>query len=156
MARQPYFRTFARKLAEEGSSAASALRAWRAAGGRVRTQDWYRVWGELRSQLALSPHEQGRSLLAVPTEGEIVTGTFQRAHGIAHEVLIIGRTRAGEIVTKRVEVPTGQSPIRRLDAIQRAEDWARGFFTREGAKRTDLVTVYGGVHVGTIRRERER
>lgn len=152
MARQPYLRSFARKLVEEGATATGALKAWRGAGGHVRTSDWYRVWGELRAQLALAPGERGRSLLAVPSEGEIATGTFPKARGIAHEVLIIGRTRAGEIVTKRVEVSTGSTPIRRLDAVKRAEAWAQGFFSKEGSKRTDLVTVYGGVHVGTIRR----
>lgn len=155
MAKPGYFKEFIRDLVLEYPTPTAALRAWRAAGGHVRTQDFYRAYGETKAQLALAGPEMGKDLNLTPDESEIVTGVFPHARGIAHEVIIIGRSRSGEIISKRVEVPTGDRPIKRLEAIERAEEWAKGFFSAEGQKRTDLVTVYGGIHVGTIRRERE-
>lgn len=155
MPSNPIVRTFARKLIEEGATPTSALRMWRQAGGHIRTQDWYRIWGEARTQIALAPHEQGRSLTARPTESEIATMQTKQRRGIAHEVIVIGRNRAGEVVSRRVEVPTGARPTTRLAAIRRAEQWAEGWLSKEGQKRTDIIQTYGALHVGTIRREPE-
>jgi hypothetical protein len=155
MANSVYMGGFMRSLVLSYPGPTAALRAWRAAGGKIRTQDFYRAYGEAKAQLALAQSEVGADLQAVPEESQIAQGTFPRARGIAHEVVIVGRARSGEILTKRVEVPTGQTPIQRLQAIERAEEWARGFLSSEAPKRTDLVTVYGGIHVGVIRRNPE-
>lgn len=157
MARVPLFRSNVRGWIRAGYTPEAAYRSWIGAGGaHISKTAFEQVYGEMAGQMALAPRETARSLLLKPTAQEIGAGTFRRARGIVHEVLVIGRTAAGNLITKEVEVPAGEQPMSRLAAVRKAERWAEGFFSAEGGKQTDLVTVYGGLHVGTIRREPER
>lgn len=153
MARQGYFGSYIAKLVSEYPTATAALRAWREGGGKVRTQDFYRAFSATKQQLALAPWAMGRDLRFKPSEEDILPEPTRYATGVAHKVMIIGRIRSGEIISTATTIPAGDSPLSRAAAIKKAEEWARGWLSKEGPQRTDMVAVYGGVHVGVVRRE---
>ncbi len=153
MARSGYFGSYIGRLVTEYPTPTAALRAWRAAGGRVRTQDFYRAFSSARQQLALAPWAAGRDLRFRPSEEDIMPEPTVKATGIAHKVMIIGRIRTGEIISTATTVPAGDTPMSRAAAIKKAEEWARGWLSKEGPQRTDMVAVYGGIHIGVVRRE---
>lgn len=48
-----------------------ALREYRAAGGQIRTQRWFRAWGEMAAELAARPAVQAAPLESYPEGGQL-------------------------------------------------------------------------------------
>jgi hypothetical protein len=95
-----YAANFMRRLIEEGASAAEGLRRYRAAGGAIRTQVWYRSFGETARVLA----EKGKVLAAPrtrrPAADEVTTWTTRRATGYIYQAEVQVRLRGtSEIFT---------------------------------------------------------
>lgn len=153
MARAGYFGSYISRLVTDYPTPTAALRAWRAAGGHVRTQAFYEAFAAARAQLALAPWAAGRDLRFKPSEEDIISEPTVRASGFAHKVIIVGRLRSGEVIRQVATVVAGDTPMSRAAAIKKAEEWARGYLAKEGPQRTDMVTVYGGIHIGVVRRE---
>lgn len=153
MARGPNLNAYMPRLVREYPSARQALAAWRRAGGHVEDAKFFALFSATRTQAALLPFEVGKSIRFRPDASEILSEPTVRASGIAHRVVIVGRLRSGEVIPTETTVPVGDNPISRAAAIKKAEEWARGWLSKEGPKRTDMVAVYGGVHVGVVRRE---
>lgn len=151
MAKGEYLGTILPKLYSEYPTAASALRAFRAAGGRIRTQTFQRTWAEYGGRVAMHGVEEARDLRFAPTQDEILPMATVKAKGFAQEVLVIGRSRSGALITKRIEVPVAR-PTARWRVIKRAEEIAAGMLSKEGPKDTDITAVIAGVHVGTYLR----
>lgn len=151
----PYIRSFVRGAIAAGQRPTETLRAFRAAGGRIGNSEWFELWGQAQGQLALAPSELQRPLNRVPQENETYQETTTKLRpGYVQHVKVFGRQRSGTVVVKDVPVFAGRRPMSRVRAIQRAEEWARGFFSQEGPRGTDLTTVYGGIYVGTAYRVR--
>lgn len=153
MAKPAYFGSYLPKLVETYATPTAALRAWRAAGGRIEDKAFYRAFAAARQQLALAPWAQGQDLRFAPTGSEILPEPTVRASGYAQRVMVVGRMRNGQMITRSVYVPTGSAPISRAAAIRRAEEFTEGQISSEGDKATDMMQVYGAVHVGAVRRE---
>ncbi len=65
-------------LLERGLAPTAALREFRAAGGRVRTQTWYRAWGEVAGELATRERVQAAPLRRRPIAEEITRRTSKK------------------------------------------------------------------------------
>jgi hypothetical protein len=152
MAKGPtYLRSIIPRLAKTYATADAAINALQRYVPDVDAEDVRQLWGEFRAQEALAPIEKGQDLRFKPTEGELLTQTVVRGKQYMHEVVVVGRTRSGVLVSRRVEVPVDQLTAR-WRAIQKAEETASGMLSNEGPKDTDLVEIYSGIHVGAYRR----
>jgi hypothetical protein len=126
----------------DGKSATAGLAAYRAAGGEVRTQTWYRLHGEVQSALAGKISEASAPLGRRPTGDELTTWTTRNAAGYLQQVEVLVRDRAtGEVMAKPFSV-TGPDLVSRGAAISEALDAYMG--------NADIYEeqVLGAVHVG--------
>lgn len=55
----------------EGRTSTASLQAYRDAGGAIRTQRWYRAWGELGAEISRVPMVQAAPINRQPTGEEI-------------------------------------------------------------------------------------
>lgn len=147
-----YLRSLIPRLAREYSTAESAITALRRYMPEVDAEDVSRLWGEFRAQEALAPVERGQDLRFKPSEGELLTQTVVKGRPYMHEVVVVGRTRSGVMISRRVEVPVDKLTSR-WRAVRKAEEVAQGMLSHEGPKDTDLVEVFAGIHVGAYRRQ---
>lgn len=139
-------------LYKEYPTGAQALRSFREAGGKVRTQDFYRIWREYGNRVAMSAIEPSRDLRFIPDESDVLPMGTVRATGLMQEALIFGKSRSGDLITKRIEVPVDRLRARWW-VIKRAEEIAQGFLpASDQHKDTELTTVLGGVHIGAYER----
>ena len=150
MASGAYPRSLIHKLAESGASASGALSEFRAAGGKMRTQSWYRMWGEVENERSLGGIETGRPLHLRPTQDEIIPMTTKRASGYMQRVNVVTRDADGIMATKTIDVRS-RGLISRKNAIGRAMQIVEGITTStsEGAKQYyhEVVTgFYGGTY----------
>lgn len=126
----------------EGLSASAGLGAYRDAGGEVRTQSWYRLWGEARAAVADKLDEATAPLNRRPSAHEVQEWTTTNATGFLQQVEVFVRDRiTGEVVAKPFSV-TGEHLISRGNAISQALD-----HFSENQEDYD-ETVLGAVHVG--------
>lgn len=148
----PYIGSVISRLATEYPSARQAVRAFRAMGGQARNEYFRQAYFSARQQLANAPWAVGKDLRYRPTEEEILAEPTVRARGLAQKVVVIGRMRNGQVVTRPVQIKVGETLISRANAIRKAETYVRGEISGEADQETDLVAVYGGIHVGVVRR----
>lgn len=152
MAKGPtYLRSLIPKLAREYPNEQQAIAALRRAMPDVNPEHVAQLFGEYKAQQALAPIEPGQDLRFTPSPSEILDQTVARGRPFMHEVLVVGRLRTGQLITKRIEVPV-EKLTARWRAVRRAEEVAQGIISTEGPRDTDLVTVYAGIHVGAYRR----
>lgn len=152
MAQGPtYLRSLIPRLARTYSTSEGAIRALQRHLPDVAASDVERLWGEFRAQEALAPIERGQDMRYRPSEGELLTQTVVKGRPYMHEVVVVGRTRSGVMITKRVEVPV-DALTSRWRAVRKAEEVAQGMLSHEGPKDTDLIEVFAGVHIGAYRR----
>ena len=109
------------------------------------------LWGEYKAQQAFAPVEATADLRFKPDPNTLLTQSVVKGKPYMQEVLLMGRTRAGHLISRRLEVPLDRL-VPRWQAIKKAEETAAGFVSTEGPKSTDLVEVYAGIHVGSYRR----
>lgn len=153
MAKGPtYLRSLIPQLARTYSSADSAITALQRQLPGLDPEDVRSLWGEFRAQEALAPIEKGQDLRFKPSEGELLTQTVVKGRPYMHEVVVVGKTRSGVLISRRVEVPV-EKLTSRWRAVRRAEEVASGMLAAEGPKDTDLVEIFAGVHVGAYRRQ---
>lgn len=127
---------------KEGRSATSGLAAYRAAGGNVRTQTWYRLHGEVQSALAGRIGEASAPLDRAPGGDETTKWTTRNAGGFLQQVEVLVRDRAtGEVMAKPFSV-TGEAMLTRGEAISQALD-----AYMDNADEYE-EQVLGAVHVG--------
>lgn len=148
MAKESYPRGLVQRLAEAGANPSTSLREFREAGGRLRTQTWYRMWGEIENERHLAGIEEGKPLHLRPTEGEIMPMTTRRAKGYMQRVQVISRLQTGTLMTKTIDIRTDRL-VSRINAVGKARGIVEGI--GEGLGRvTDTVPVavvaalYGG------------
>ena len=126
----------------EGKSATAGLAAYRAAGGEVRTQTWYRLHGEVQSALAGRISEASAPLNRRPTGDEVTTWTTRNAAGYLQQIEVLVRDRqTGEVMAKPYSV-TGDTMRSRGAAISEALDAYMGNADQYEEQ------VLGAVHVG--------
>jgi hypothetical protein len=127
-----------------GQSARAGLGAYRAAGGRLGSQSWYRLVGEIQASLAAREGIYDEPLNLRPVAAEIRTWTTAKARGYIQQVEVLVREKTtGQIVSVPFSVH-GRSLVSRRNAIQQALD----VYSDDNAKRYDQV-VLGAVYTGT-------
>lgn len=137
-----YASNYMAELMRLGHNATSALQAYREAGGAIRTQTWYRGWGEVarsiadREQVALAPKDRR------PVAGEISQWTTPSKRGFVYQV----QTQVRAIGTS--EVFTTMTSFRSdvLVPYQDAIEGALGYFADEAENYGEQVL--GGVVTG--------
>lgn len=125
-----------------GLSATAGLRAYREAGGSVRTATWYRLHGEVQAAFSNTLSEAGRPGNRFPTEDELTPWSTVDATGYLQQVEVALRDRTtGEVYFKPFSV-TGDVLLTRNAAVEEAIA-----SYQEGADEYD-EQVLGAVHVG--------
>lgn len=149
MPREPYPRGLIHSLVNEGGNPTATLRMFREAGGRMRTQTWYRMWGEVTNERALGGIEEGAPLNQVPGRTETLTMTTRRAKGYMQRVQVVGRDISGNAITKTIDIRTPEL-MTRSDAIGKATDIVEGIESATGRQTGSLpVAVLGAFYGGT-------
>lgn len=114
-----YAGTAAARALSEGLTPSAGLRAFRAAGGGIRTQTWYRLWGQAEFAGVHVQSEVGQPLNRRPERGTLPTVTTRSKTGIQQRVRVFGRTPEGTIDSRVVTVRT-QNGVSRAHAIRLA------------------------------------
>lgn len=103
MAEFDYSRPAVQAALRQGRNPTDALRIFRANGGRVRTQDWYRQVGQAVREKVMDTYELASHPSRIPTAGEIQTMTVpRRGGGYLQRALVVGTTPEGLTITKQV------------------------------------------------------
>lgn len=133
----------------ENVSATAALKAFRAAGGSIRTQTWYRLYGQAQLEGAMTSKEAGRPLGRIPTASEIQPATVPRARGFMQRVTVYGRDQAGNIITRDVSLRSGRL-VSRGNAINKALALVQaGMDDPERRDRYPMQALLMGTYSGT-------
>lgn len=102
-----------------GQTATSALHDFRAAGGRMRTQTFYRLYGQAQVEGIHRYEEASRPLNRTPDYSEIQQMTVRRGGGFLHKVVVMTRDASGQIISRTLNI-TRRTPMTRGAAIRRA------------------------------------
>lgn len=81
-----YATNFIAALIKEGLGPTAGLRAFREAGGQIRTQTWFRAWGEVVGSLAKHTATGMAPLDRRPTAEEISRWTTARRPGYLYQI----------------------------------------------------------------------
>lgn len=139
----------------EGRNATDALRLFREAGGSVRTQTWYRLWGQAQMEGIMGSHELQQPLHLRPEAQDIQKMSTRRSSGYMQRVVIMGRDSHGLTISKDVSLRTDQL-VSRGTAVNRAVE----LLTTHGgqfpqAQDSEPMTVIAGFYQGTYELEPE-
>lgn len=150
MAGEAWPRSLIHRLTETDLTASGALKEFREAGGKMRTQSWYRMWGEVENERSLMGIETGRPLHLKPTGDEIIPMTTRRAAGYMQRVQVVTRDAEGNMATKTIDVRS-KTLISRKNALRRAEGIVEGITTStdKGAEQyyhAVVTAFYGGTY----------
>jgi len=127
-----------------GLSAREGLKQFRAAGGRVASQTWFRLTGELQAMLADREGIYNEPVNLRPVAAEIKTWTTAKAKGFIQQVEVLVRDRGtGEIISVPFSVQ-GRSLISRRAAIAQSLE----IYSSDNAKKYNQQ-ILGAVYTGT-------
>lgn len=133
----------------EGLSATGALKAYRAAGGSVRTQTWYRAYGQVSHAIADYGAELERAQHRIPTAGEIRKWSTVTASGFAQQAQVFMRDRETNEVVARNFTLRGAGMISRQGVIEQAMNTFSDFSDQYG------MQIVGGIYTGSYELEPE-
>lgn len=130
---------FAFQAARMGLSAREALAALREAGGGIRDATWFRVYAEVKAQLAINVLEADALSVGIPRAEHIGTQTTKTATGYMQYVSVYVRDRDTGVVSQRAFA-------RRGDTLLPREEVARKGFEAYAAEATPSGN-YGGQQI---------
>lgn len=129
---------------QTGQSARQGLAAYRAEGGHIASQTWFRLVGEIQSALADREGIYDEPLNLRPVASEIRTWSTAKAKGYIQQVEVLVRDRGtGQIISVPFSVQA-RSLVSRRNAIAQALD----VYSDDNAKRYNQQ-VLGAVYTGT-------
>lgn len=111
-------RAFIPELMRSGYSASGALAFLRANGAGMRTQTFYRTWGEVARSLALEPGMADRPLDSLVSPADMATWRAGRPGTFGFQVNVVLRDAATGLVrtaTRFVFSPTNLTPQEAID-----------------------------------------
>ena len=137
---------------QEGRSATSALGTFRDLGGSVRTQTWYRAWGEVEAAAAAAGPVSALDPSAVPTLGQYTPWAAGREGLLSHDVTVFFRDQDGEVASMQWSV-LSSTPLAPADAVASAmDDFAESTRTTETGRGQTLVgAILSGLYAQTGR-----
>jgi hypothetical protein len=148
MANAPtYAGTAAARGLASGLTASQGLQAFRASGGGIRTQTWFRLWGQAEFAGIHTSSEVGQPLNRVPQRGTLPTITTGTKTGIQQRVRVFGLTPEGAVDSRVVTVRT-RNGISRQNAIRQAI--AAVANTDSGGQSSQGLNPISGVHIGSF------
>lgn len=128
----------------EGWSATAGLDRYRAEGGHIANQTWYRMFGEIQHSLSDRAGAYNEPLNLRPVAAEIKTWTTKRATGFIQQVEVLVRDKAtGQVISVPFSV-TGKTLVSRRNALQQA----LSVYSDENATKYNQ-TVLGAIYTGT-------
>ena len=149
MAKDAYPRGLLTTLVESGANATKTLTEFREAGGKIRTQTWYLLWGEVQNEQALASVELGKPLNTIPQTGEILPMTTRRATGYMQTVTVFTRDNNGRASTRIISMKTKEL-LTREGALRQAENIMENAITEGGRESNSVGTVIlGSMYSGT-------
>lgn len=139
----------------EGRNATSALADWRARGGRIRTQSWYRIWGHIENEQLQAIPEASRAPTRRPVADEIQSRTSKRPGAFHQEVTLIVQDAHGNVELRNVKLRT-QRLLSRRGAIRSVQEKWNQISPERGPGQSGTVwRAVGGVYFGTFELEPE-
>jgi len=128
----------------DGKSARQGLLDYRAAGGKIASQTWFHLVGEVQAMLASREGIHNEPVNLRPVASEIQTWTTAKAKGYIQQVEVLVRERStGQIISVPFSV-SGRALVSRRNAISQALD----VYSDDNAKKYDQQ-VLGAVYTGT-------
>jgi hypothetical protein len=128
----------------EGQSARAGLANYRNAGGRIASQSWYRLVGEIQASLAAREGIYDEPLDSVPVATEIRTWTTAKAKGFIQQVEVLVRERStGQIISVPFSLQS-KTLVTRREAIRAALD----VYSDDNAEKYDQQ-ILGAIYTGT-------
>lgn len=136
---QPYAFNLLQQAVREGRSATNALQTYRSLGGSIRTQTWYRMYGEVKAAYAGIPGELDLPLTRRPTATETRPWTTKRARGtLQHMQVVMIHPESGTVALKPFSL-VSRRPLTRQAAMTHAINVL-----------TDNADEYGLVPIGAV------
>ena len=134
----------------QGRSATSTLNEWRARGGAIRTQTWYRVWGQIVNEQLQAIPEAAERPDRRPLGPTIQERTSKRPGAYHQEVVLIVQDAHGNVELRNVKLRTDQLVSRR-NAIRQVKDKWNQISPERGPGQSGTVwRAIGGVYFGTF------
>lgn len=150
-----YPKGLVQRALREGESAASTLRAFRAAGGRIRTQTWQRMYAQAQLEGLMTSREFGAQQNRVPTSEFIQKSTSRRAEGLMQRAVVFLRNADGLVISKDISIRTDRLRSRQ-DVVDKALAIMQGALTDpETSERYAVSAILGGAYTGTFDLEPE-
>lgn len=134
----------------QGRNATASLSEWRSRGGQIRTQTWYRVWGQIENeQLQAIPEAAQRPTLR-PTAEQIQERRSKRPGAYHQDVTLIVQDSHGNVELRNVHLRTDKLLSRRGAVKEAQGKWNQvGPEARQGSSGTTWRAI-GGVYLGTF------
>lgn len=134
----------------QGVNATSTLAAWRARGGRIRTQTWYRVWGQIENEQLQAIPEAAASPSRRPAAGEIQLRQSKRPGAYHQDVVLIVQDAHGNVNLRNVHLRTPRLMSRRAAVRLAQSKWNTiGPEAKQGTSGTAWRAI-GGIYFGTF------
>lgn len=134
----------------QGDSATSTLTAWRARGGAIRTQTWYRIWGQVENEQLQAIPEASRQPGRRPTADELQERSSKRPGAYHQEVVVIVQDAHGNVELRNVKLRTSRLLSRRGAVRAVIDKWNDvGPEARQGSSGT-VWRATGGVYFGSF------
>jgi hypothetical protein len=120
MAKLDYVKPWVERSLRQGIGPTEALRIAREGGLQVRTQDWFRAYGQERANIAMSIQARDLPLNRRPAANEIGTWTTVRKRGFAQRVTVLTQDTLTGATKQRYVTVTTRSLVSRGNAIKQA------------------------------------
>ncbi len=131
---------------ESGWSATAGLDRFRAEGGHIANQTWYRMSAEIARSLGSRIGTYNEPVNRVPTPAEVQDWTTQKAAGYIQQVEVLARDKVtGEIISIPFSL-TGRTLVSRAKAMKAALDVYGSDNERKYAQQ-----ILGAIYTGTYR-----
>lgn len=141
MADFAHVQPWVQRALREGLSPTAALKVAREAGLSIRTQEWYRVYGQERANLALTAMARDLPLNRRPAASEIGRWTTRRRKGYAYRVQGVLKDRVTGATKNAYITVTYDRLVSRGKAIA---DAMAGFTDAEDRYPAELLGAFTG------------
>jgi hypothetical protein len=128
----------------EGWSATAGLDRYRAEGGHMANQTWYRLFGEIKSSIDNRASTYNEPVNLRPVAGEIRVWETKRATGYIQQVEVLVKPRGENEVISVPFAVSGRTLVSRANALKQALD----VYTSDNAKKYNQQ-VLGAIYTGT-------
>ena len=135
---------FIAKFVKEGMSSSAALNAYRSAGGKIRTQSWYKLYGEAQAVIVRREAVSKAPANRRPLAEHITTWTTTKQRGYSYQFEIQVRHRGTGAIESVFHA------VRTDKLISYGRALARAMETFDPVKDSADYQVLGGIVTGVF------